>query len=199
MTNRRAILVAGALAVSLAASLAWRNAPHGESTRPIPAPSFRDVRSASRAELVAYARTLTFDASYHASDSRRLTVRRDGQLVEGPLMTLAPEIGAVATAMADFKKGRILGRITSEVAFAEGGYGAGENYLWVEETAQGMTLTVIPEDPTVPISSRAMEILHKGNVAKTHATARFRWDEGSRRHLIWLDCEQGCCTSGGTK
>src|SRR5438552_2056861 len=124
---------AGAIGLAALALGAWSGEPnHPTHPRPVPAPTFSSIESATRGEIVAYASSLVFDTSYHAIDTRRLAAADGTDPGSEPLVTIAPEIGIVPLSDADLAKGRIIARLTASGSSARYGLAKGENYLWMD-------------------------------------------------------------------
>jgi hypothetical protein len=188
----------GAVAVLVAVSVAARRPlpTHGEhALRPVPAAPFASFDAASRAELVAYGRSLTFDTSYHASDTRRLMSRMNGRIVEGPIGKVMPEIGSTSVGLEDMAHGRILWRIEVDDAYPEQGFAKGVNYIWVDSSATGWRAVVVPENATIGTTTSAFRYNHLGMVQSgTAPRAQWRWNDKLGLETVWEFCAAaGCC------
>jgi hypothetical protein len=162
--------------------------------RPVPAPAFRSFASASRADLLRYAKSLAFDTSYHAIDTRRLMLRKDAKFETGPMTTVAPEIGVTSMTFDEMRAGRIVARLTADGPFPAQGFATGENFVWVDNVRGHLRAVIIPADPNVPTSEFGYGIMHeKINPPGSRPEARFRWDERSGLEWIWIPCDSGCC------
>ena len=187
------VVVAGFILVGAAMS---RSRDHAPLARPTPSGQFTSrIEQVSRQTVIAYANTLVFDTSYHASDSRRLVERHDGQLVDGPFATISPEIGARSISWAQLDSGRILARVTTDAPMASHGYAKGVNYIWVENRNGHLHGVVIPADSSAPEHSFRMSIVHTNMGDGRPAEARFRWNDLAGENLTWFGCAFGCCTA----
>jgi hypothetical protein len=188
---------AALLAIVMFAAAAAPREPDSDSvaaTRPTPAPAFTQiVEAVPRAEFLRYATTLVFDTSYHAAETRRLSVRENGKLLDGPLATIAPEIGATALQLEDLERGRIIARIVSDGSSAHHGLTAGANYVWIEQRNGSPVAAIIPADPTGDIHWYSLKIRHLDLGPSRMPEARFRWSESAGRDLPWERCLEGCC------
>ena len=162
--------------------------------RPVPAPPFASLASASRAQILTYARSLVFDTSYHASDTRRLTVRRDDGLRAGPLVTIVPEVGVTSLSLSEMSTGRIVARLTSDGAFPEKGLAKGDNFVWVDKRDGQLRALIIPSNPSAPVAEFGFRVNHV-NMPQVLTLARLRWDEELGTDVVWIPCDQAAAGS----
>ncbi len=151
--RRRWWLLAGAFLACAACPAGQGQAPGRQAgrPRPTPAPSFVRSDSTSRAELLAYAHSLQFDTTRPAMAAEYLVVPSGHQLVAGPVVKLAPEIGSGSIRHEDLRTGRILARLTLSEPCPQAGLPAGNSYLWVDSTGGVLRETLIPEADSAPM------------------------------------------------
>ncbi len=120
------------------------------------APAFTaPVDSLSRAEIVAYARGLSYDTAKAVSDAQYLVIAQAGRLVVGPYAQVAPEVGAAANTRETLGQGRIIGRITLDADYPPHGLSAGTSYVWVDSVGGTFRMVYVP-DSAGPMTSRPL-------------------------------------------
>jgi hypothetical protein len=178
--------------VAVVMSLAWVATGCEE---PPPAPPVV-LTEATRAQVLAYAQGLTFDA-------RRAASTACGELTFG----YEPVNGLGRITPADIRAGRIIGRISLNVPAMRLGLAAGVTYVWIDSIAgPRWRLGVLPTEPLQPV--RFLELdreCHGGDefsplnsesailsCPPPEATLN-EWD-------AWFDCDedgqQCCCCMG---
>lgn len=163
-----------------------------EGVAAIPAPPFRDVATAPRAEVLAYARSVKFDDSYHASDERRLFHDDGVTILRGPNGFIAPAAGAIVTDEADIRKGRIVGHVRVDADWPHQALWKGENYIWFDARGGILRAVLVPEDPSRSLTNAPVRIIHgPGEMGTGGPEARFRWDRTCCS--LWISCSGGCC------
>lgn len=165
----------------------------------IPAAPFSRFEKAKRSEMLAYAKSLEFDSSYHARDTRRLMYRQNGDLIEGPMATVEPAVGSAVASIAEMRAGRIIARVTVDGFAPRHGFAPGVNYYWVEAAGDGMRAIVVSADSTVPIQSFSFAQKHANvrDPGSTSSEVRFRWNDVLGMDTIWMYCvAAGCCETG---
>lgn len=178
-----------------------------QEPRPTPAPDFSDIDKAGLDQILDYARKLEFDPEAGNGDRQALAVaiRDKGICPEeckyGPVARIEPEIGSVAIAEEDLRKGRIISRIVSE---GPGDYrklnlsGKDTTWVWVFATDSGWRARFISTNKEREPESRRNRSLkideaeHKGRY--TRSVARWVWQ--TRDEAAWTTCGNRCCTSG---
>lgn len=114
--------------------------------------SARVVSEASRADIVSWARGLT----YHPADTLRAYIRGL------PSTATRPSIHAAGDARrrprAVLQRGCIIGRIVSTAANASLGVAAGTNYIWADSGSSGWRVAIIPESAEAALRSFDMSI-----------------------------------------
>ena len=192
----RGMFVVG-VTVNFTAACAYHTpGPPGTVTNP--------VSPAQRDSVLACARRLRYDSMTHgAADRQRLTYfdSTTGYHV-GPLATIFPEQGAIRNGHADLSgKGRIIGRIESDSAYAKLGLSKGVNYIWVDslrmygDTGLGRAI-VISEAGERPV---ILPMFYIGNKRYGGSAGRAlaRWLFRPQDDAGWLTCEEsGCCAVG---
>lgn len=112
----------------------------------------RVVSEASRAELVSWARGLT----YHDPDTSRAYIRGASSTATSPRIHAAGD--ARRRPRAVLQQGCIIGRIVSPAANASLGVAAGTNYIWADSGSSGWRVTIIPDTSGAPLRSYDMSI-----------------------------------------
>jgi hypothetical protein len=167
--------------------------------RPTPPPTtFTTFDSASRTDLLAYARSLTFDTLQPMMDAQYLVLEHDGRLEVGPFARLSPEIGAAVITGPALDSGRILARFVLDRAFPEGGLPAGTTYVWVDSTARGFRSTFIPADSGVRTSSWALSTRPAGSLFDPRAHAWFHEHSSALTLEASYNCDKKICTNSTT-
>jgi hypothetical protein len=174
-------------ALSASTSSVRAHASH-EGARATPAAPFASLEAATKVEIMAYARSLTFDTSHHAADNRRLPGLRSD--ADGPWATLAPEVGSATLSDDAVARGRIVGRITVDGPQTALGLAKGDNYIWVDKIAGQFRMIVIPAAATKgPQYLRA--VYRKMAFSGFEPSARFM--PGG----VWIKCGEACCAGDG--
>jgi hypothetical protein len=193
------VLVVAGAAVTLGVSTSKAH-HHSLASHATPAPAFTSLAGASRAEIMTYARSLSFDTSHHAVDTRRL-VGPNGE-IGGPIATIAPEIGSATLSEAAITRGRIVGRVSTTGAEDIFGFAKGDNYLWVDKVDGRFRMIVIPADSTIPWKTSALSAVYRPmTFSGSDVGARFIWrDNGSTAAMpqgVWVRCGEACCAGDG--
>jgi hypothetical protein len=187
-TGATLFVVTAAAIGATTASSSKEHSSHAAEMRATPAPAFVSFDRATMSEILAYARSLTFDTSHHAADNRRLPGLRSD--ADGPRATLAPEIGSATLSDDAVASGRIVGRITVDGPQEALGLAKGENYIWVDKVAGQFRMIVIPTAGTKgPQYLRAV-----------YRRMPFSGFEPSARFMpggIWVRCGEACCSGDG--
>ena len=114
--------------------------------------STRDVTETSRADLVSWARDLT----YHDPDTSRAYIRGVSSTGTSPSIHAAGN--ARTRPRAVLQRGCIIGRIVSTAANASLGVAAGTNYIWADSGSSGWRVAIIPETAGAALRSFEMRI-----------------------------------------
>ena len=171
---------------------------------PAPPPGLDPVAQGQRAQVLAYAGSLTFHPATHPTgETRRLTEiatpgpvsdRRFRLSVEG---AVAPERCAHMNTAADLGPGagRIVSRQTMAGPYDKLSLPAGVSYLWVDNlTGTEARGVIIPEDASLPARVVAIRIEPHPAGLPRRAFAEARWMFDPDDDWIWVACEQeGCC------
>jgi len=147
--------------------------PGTPTPRPTPAPHFTSVAAAGRAEILAYADSLKFDASMPAMDAQYLLVPRRGRLDVGPYAEVSPEIGAASITHDALTQGRILARLVMNQPYPVAGFPSGVTYVWIDSGSAGFQATLVPKTLTAPITHRPVTVTSPGNWPQGYPWARF--------------------------
>jgi hypothetical protein len=96
-----------------------------------------------------------------------------------------------------WRNGRVVARLFASAAITQRGYAKGWNFIYVDSTANGWRQLVVPEDPNVPLSARAIRMLN--DTARAHPLkSPVIICSGIRGAEMWYPCNGGkrcCCDS----
>lgn len=140
--------------------------------RPTPAPRFRDIDSASFAQVGAYVGVLEFNNL--ASGTTRIA---------GTEIEWSPEIGAGGITDDGLARGRIIARARAAGTLASFGSRAAAAYVWVDSGATGWRAIWLPADSLVPRSTLPMRF----------GTRRFTRDQNTQLRVLADSFPNGRC------
>ncbi len=201
-TKRGAILTVVALATTAAGAvvffgLAKLRSDAGTIEHAPPAPEFASFDSASRLQILSYARSLSYAEFHGSSDTRRLSPSCRG-CKTGPIATIQAQAGIHLMSSEDLGKGRIIGREINEDTVSIRGLGAHDtSYVWVDSTETGWRAVVVPSRLDLPMVESPMVYKRHPDLRWRQPLARWVWtpDVGvSTDESEWWGCPTGCCT-----
>lgn len=140
--------------------------------RPTPAPRFRNIDSASFADVRAYAGVLEF------SDTASGTTR-----IAGTEIVWSPEVGAGGITDDGLARGRIIARARAAGTLAAFGSRAAAAYVWVDSGSTGWRAIWLPADSLIPRSGLRMRF----------GTRRFSSGENTRMRVMADSFPNGRC------
>src|SRR6266536_3399871 len=168
----------------------------GNTARPTPAPEFASFDSASRATILAYARTLSFSTAHGSNDTRRLSPSCR-TCPPGPIATVDPEIGSHVVPLADLAKGRIIARLINQDTVSINGLAARDTtYVWAENAQGRWRAMLIPTRADRRVVERGFIVTRHAGADWTSPEARWMWNSEvgvSMTETVWLKCDEGCC------
>jgi hypothetical protein len=160
----------------------------------VPKAGFGAIGNASRREILAYASAVSFDTSYHATDSRRLVIKGAGGFSEGPLVSVAPAVGSTSLTLGELASGRIIARVTADARWLQAGYGRGNNFIWVDRIADQWRAFLIPSDTTLSIRTLPLRVSpDEVRAQEPSPDARFRWNDRLGSESLWIRCSDRYC------
>lgn len=128
-----------------------------------PAAGFTDPDAADRAAVLSYAHSLEFDTSTVASGLTHLG---------GTEVRWSPERRADKIPDAQLAHGRIIGVAETRGGTSPFGTPEGRSYVWVDSTVTGWRAVIIPDDPTVRLTT--VPLFHGTRPFATTEPPRFR-------------------------
>lgn len=175
--------------------------PHRDSTPP---PPFSSIDSASHAEVIRYAASLTYDAVTGVSDRQALAVanKPGGKCPQdcsyGPVARIEPHPGAVSFTKEELTAGRFLGRAINEgnVPYEKLNLGPRDTvYAWVQLRDGQLEGRLVSSDPKRWDKSRTpwAVVQPDGAHPGRYKTAAARWIWTEDDEAMWYSCSDGCC------
>lgn len=161
----------------------------------IVAPTFRRrIEEVSRADAIAYARSLSYDDSYHHSDETRLYHDTGETLIRGPWARIEPTIGLMETPEHEIGEGRVVARVIVDDDWHHQNLWKGVNYIWFDNVNRSLRGVTIPEQPGRSLYVGTLTLVHgpEGRPPGP-AQARFRRIKKARCSSCWVSCPNGCC------
>jgi hypothetical protein len=153
LTSRSGAVVIPVIGIAAVAGVLYvlgpaiRNSAPDSPARAIPAPRFTTFSSASRAEIVSYARSLSFATGHGFNDTRRLAPSCP-KCSPGPIATIDPEVGTHLTPMRDLAGGRVIGRWISRDSVRMSGLAPFDTtYIWVDSVQGRWRAVLVPTKP----------------------------------------------------
>ncbi len=170
----------------------------GKTARPTPAPEFASFDLASRASVLAYARTLSFASVHGLSDTRRLSPSCRS-CPAGPIATVESEIGTPLVALNDLGRGRIIARLINQdvVSAPDLGLSAHDTtYVWADRVGGRWRATLVPTKGDQPVVGMDLVVTRHPERRASDAMAKWVWTPEvgvTTRETTWVPCDQGCC------
>ncbi len=174
----------------------WRWDGTRSRARPTPGAPFSYLDVASRSAVLAYARSLEFDTTAGAADSRPLTRPNCAGCDPGPVATIQAEVGSFAVSEHQLAKGRILARIINEGSSTWDRLGLAPKdtvYWWVDSLATGWRSVFIPTASGGKVVVQGFTIERHQQGEWSRAFARWRWNKSLNTEETWATCDGGAC------